>query len=355
VDDSDSRLQEGSGIGLALVKELVELHHGSISVQSEPEKGTTFIICLPVGKEHLKPEEIADDSVFRDQVQSSASQAEPETWKTEHGTWNMKHETIVPSSTPGTSNNPVILLVEDNPDMRHYINSFLKSSYQLTEVDNGKDGLDAAISQIPDLIVSDVMMPGMDGYELCRKLRTDERTSHIPIILLTAKASLEDKLEGLGTGADDFINKPFEPAELMIRVRNLLHQRQLLREKFRRELEHVTLVPEHSMSAMEVKFMERARKVVGDNLSNPDFDIEEFSRQMHMSRVQLHRKLVGLFNLSASAFIRASRLNAAARLLEAKTGNVAQVAYEVGFNNLSYFSKCFREQFGCLPSEYPQL
>jgi DNA-binding response OmpR family regulator len=243
--------------------------------------------------------------------------------------------------------------VEDNADMRHYIGGFLGDRYEVLESKDGLDGFETAISRIPDLILSDVMMPGMDGFELCSRLKTDERTSHIPVILLTAKATLEDKLEGLETGADDFITKPFEPPELIVRVRNLLRQRQMLRERLLRNLKDATQLPEAAMTPMEVKFMEKARKVVGENISDPDFDIAAFSRHMNMSRVQLHRKLVALFNLSASAFIRTSRLNAAARLLESKSGNVAQIAFEVGFNNLSYFSKCFREQFGCLPSEYP--
>jgi YesN/AraC family two-component response regulator len=202
------------------------------------------------------------------------------------------------------------------------------------------------------MVISDVMMPGMDGYELCRQLKSDYRTSHIPVILLTAKASVEDKLEGLQTGADDFLIKPFEPMELLARIKNLIQQRQALRERYRREFEHVRLKPEASMDALEIEFMEKARKVVGENISNPDFHISDFSGLMNMSRVQLHRKLIALFNLSATAFVRTYRLNEAARLFNSRLGNVAEVAYEVGFNNLSYFSKCFQKQFGVNPSEY---
>jgi DNA-binding response OmpR family regulator len=261
----------------------------------------------------------------------------------EHETRNTKHETDY----------PLLLIVEDNADLRHYIRGFLRENYSIIECGDGKAGFEKALEAIPDLVISDVMMPGMDGYELCTKLKTDERTSHIPVIMLTAKASLEDRMEGLETGADDFLTKPFQPMELLIRIRNLIRQRQVLREKFRKEFEHIQLVPEAGMGAMEVQFMEKARKVINENLSNPEFGIQDFSQQMNMSRVQLHRKLNALFNLSATAFIRTYRLNAAARLFESRAGNVAQVAYEVGFNNLSYFSRCFQKQFGVKPSEYP--
>lgn len=347
VNDSDSRFQEGSGIGLALVKELLELHHGNISVQSETGKGTSFIIRLPMGKEHLKSDEMVT-------VISKTELAQALSLNTQQGTVDEEPEFIRFIEESVSSKKSLLLLVEDNADMRQYIHGFLHSEYRIIEANDGQHGLESGFRHIPDMVVSDVMMPGMDGYELCHKLKTDERTSHIPVILLTAKAATEDRLEGYETGADDFITKPFVPEELMVRIRNLLRQRQLLREKYRREFEHVTLVPEASMTPMEVKFMEKARKVVSENITNPEFDIGEFSSRMNMSRVQLHRKLTALFNLSASEFIRTFRLNAAARMLEARTGNVAQIAFEVGFNNLSYFSKCFRKQFGYLPSVYQQ-
>jgi signal transduction histidine kinase/ligand-binding sensor domain-containing protein/DNA-binding NarL/FixJ family response regulator len=345
-DDSDSRFQEGTGIGLALVKELVELHHGSIEVRSASGEGTVFRVMLPIGKNHLMSEDLDSDNAG-----SSQTSVMKHPGKLEEGVFRMSDEK---PAEPVSAKKMVILLVEDNPDMRYFIRSLLENNYQILEAVNGQDGLDTTIAQIPDLVVSDVMMPGMDGYELCRKLKNDLITCHIPVILLTSKVTMEDKLEGLDCGADDFVTKPFQPSELRARINNLVRQRQLLREKYRKEFEHVRLTPENSMSAIEKSFMEKVRKVVGENIGNPDFDIKDFSRKMNMSRVQLHRKLHALFNLSASEFIRIYRLNAAASLLEAKAGNVAQVAYEVGFNNLSYFSKCFHKQFGVKPSEYPK-
>jgi signal transduction histidine kinase/ligand-binding sensor domain-containing protein/DNA-binding response OmpR family regulator len=343
VDDSDSRFQEGTGIGLALVKDLVELHHGKIEVESAPGSGTTFKIFILPGKDHLSPEDIMAEEAVKEIPETADGQFYNEGFQ-------RKDEKTITGGVRGTK--PLFLLVEDNGDMRYYIRNIIGDTYQMVEAGNGTEGWDSALKWIPDLVISDVMMPGMDGYELCRKLKTDERTCHIPVVLLTAKAAIEDKLEGLETGADEFITKPFQPAELMARIRNLIRQRQALREKYRKEFEHISLVPEQSMSSFDARFMEKARQVVAQNLSDPEFNINDFSSRMNMSRVQLHRKLHGLFNLSATEFIRVYRLNAAARLFESKAGNVAQIAYEVGFNNLSYFSKCFQKQFGVKPSEF---
>lgn len=343
-DNFDTQFHEGSGIGLSLVKELVELHRGQITVDSKPGKGTTFIISLPAGTAHLEAEELAEiaeitEVIVSDEKNIEIPSTDPELAKPAEGCHSSRKK-------------PLLLVVEDNADMRTYIRSIIEGPYLLAESDNGSQGLEYAIEHIPDMVVSDVMMPGMDGYKLCRKLKSDYRTSHIPVILLTARAGFGDKIEGLQTGADDFLIKPFEPMELLARIKNLIQQRQSLRERYRREFEHVRLKPEASMDALEIEFMEKARKVVGENISNPDFHISDFSRLMNMSRVQLHRKLIALFNLSATAFVRTYRLNEAARLFNSRLGNVAEVAYEVGFNNLSYFSKCFQKQFGMNPSEY---
>ncbi len=251
----------------------------------------------------------------------------------------------------------LLLIVEDNSDLREYIRDSLGQPYQILEAQDGEEGLKQAIEKVPDLIISDVMMPKMDGFELCKKLKTDERTSHIPVILLTARAGMESKIEGLETGADDYITKPFDARELLVRINNLLELRQKLRERFLKDAEQIGLsalidLPEADISSMEQKFLQKAIGIVNTNLSDPEFTVKIFCSEMAMSNMQLHRKLVAVTGQTANRFIRSYRLNHAAKLLEKRAGNVTEVAYEVGFNNLSWFAKCFQEQFGMSPSEY---
>ena len=343
-DDSYTKDGEGTGIGLALTKELVELHHGKIEVESEVGTGTSFRIYLPLGKEHLKPEEIGKT---RNRKQETR-----------------KKETLNPSTTLGAGleprtigNEPIILIVEDNADLRLYIRGYLDQTYQVVEAKDGRQGLKSAIKYIPDLIISDVMMPEMDGYELCSKLKTDERTSHIPVILLTARASMESKIEGLETGADDFITKPFDPQELQIRVKNLIHQRSHIRNAILKEFskgkkETILNISFSGLNEMDRKFILKALGLIEEHLLDTDFDVERFSREMALSHSQLHRKLKAIMNLPVTGFIRMIRLNKAAELLRKKSGNVSEIAYDVGFNTLPYFTKCFMEQFGVTPTEY---
>jgi len=227
----------------------------------------------------------------------------------------------------------------------------------MLEAGNGRQGLEKAIEHVPDLVLTDVMMPEMDGYELTRKLKSDERTSHIPVIILTARAGMESKIEGLETGADDFITKPFDPEELKVRIQNLILQRKKLKEKFLSELgmafEEVAK-PEKRENpvSMDQRFLLRARSVVENHLGDEAFDVECFSDEMHLSRTQMHRKLRALINQSATEFIRTVRLNRARMLLSNKTGNISEIALEVGFSNPAYFAECFRKQYGQTPSEY---
>ena len=355
VDESNIKDQEGTGIGLALTKELVELHRGDIWVDSEPGKGTIFTIKLPCGKDHLKDDEILD-------IGKSVRFIEPDPLDFENhiDVATTINEEIKGDERLSSEGNKLalILIVEDNADLREYIRNSLGQSYKILEAQHGGEGLSQAINKIPDLIISDVMMPEMDGFELCKKLKTDERTSHIPVILLTARAGMESKIEGLETGADDYITKPFDARELLTRIKNLLELRQKLRERFLKDAEKIGLsvlvdLPEAGISSMEQKFLQKAIGIVNANLSDPDFTVKRFCAEMAMSNMQLHRKLVAVTFQTANRFIRTYRLNRAAILLEKRAGNVTEVAYEVGFNNLSWFAKCFQEQFGMPPSEYP--
>jgi len=218
------------------------------------------------------------------------------------------------------------------------------------EARNGQEGLKLAIRHVPDLVISDVMMPKMDGLELCQRLKTEECTSHIPLILLTANANVESKLAGLQTGADDYLTKPFHAEELIVRVSNLIQQRKKLRERYSREL---TLQPAAiAVSTVDEKFLEKVLKIMEVNVSNDAFDVEAFGREIGMSRMQLHRKFKALTDQSPGEFIRSYRLKRAAMLLSKNYGNISEVAFSVGFSSLTYFTKCFKDQYGQTPSDY---
>jgi len=252
---------------------------------------------------------------------------------------------------------PLLLIVDDNADMRTYIRGYLNPYYTISEARDGDEGFMKATEKIPDLIISDVMMPKMDGNELCEKLKTDERTSHIPVILLTARASSESRIEGLETGADDFITKPFDADEFLIRIKNLIEQRQKLRESFLKNLNLIgpdgfLQMDNTGITSADQNFLKKALEIVEQHLSDEDFNTEVFCEKIAMSRMQLYRKLKALTNQSATGFIRTIRLNKAAALISKKSGTVSQIAFEVGFSSLSYFAKSFQEQFGVLPSEY---
>lgn len=343
VDDAYTREQEGTGIGLALTKELVELHHGEIHVDSEVERGTTFVVRLPLGKDHLGPEQVLEDIP-----------AEPESAPSEHATseeiFEDKKEGVCKPEASKKEPLPRLLIVEDNRDVRVYMRGCLERDYAIVEAKDGEAGLRTGIAKIPELVISDVMMPKMDGFELCRKLKADERTSHIPVILLTARASRESKVEGLETGADDYIIKPFDARELQVRVKNLVEQRRKLRERFQREL--ILQPGDVTVPSADTKFLKRALTIVEEHMADFEFNVETFAHKVAMSRMQLHRKLHSLTGLSASRFIRTMRLKRAAQLLKQRSGNIAEIVYEVGFNNIPYFNKCFREQFGLSPSEF---
>ncbi len=335
-DDSTIRGHEGSGIGLALTKELVELHHGQITVESKIDKGTTFIVSLPLGQGHLNELEIINS-------------APPSSYKFED---ELLYETVEAGNVrpKARKKSPLIMIIEDNPDVRFYIRGHLESSFRIIEAGEGKEGLKLAIKKIPDLIISDVMMPGMDGFEVCQKIKTDERTSHIPFILLTAKATTEDKIDGLQTGADDYLTKPFDADELRVRINNLITQREKLRNHY---LKTQQLVSDNvGVTPADKVFISKINSITDAHLAEPDYSIASLARDVGFSHSQLIRKLESLTGLTPSLFIRTRRLLHAKLLLDQKVGNISQVAYDCGFNNLSYFSRSFRSQFGQLPSEY---
>ena len=251
---------------------------------------------------------------------------------------------------PGRKNLSTILLVEDNPDLQDYLTDSLSSQFNVIRAGNGNEGIIMAMDHVPDLIISDIMMPGKNGYELTSELRRNIETSHIPIILLTAKAGQESKIEGLKKGADDYLNKPFDEEELHLRVRNILQNRRKLQEKYRKQ---ITVNPsEIDVESLDEKFLMTVTNIIEKDLSDNSINGDLISKKMGLSRSQLYRKLMALTGLSINHFIRSIRLKRAAQLLQKRSVTVSEAAYLTGFESLSYFTKKFREEFGKLPSEY---
>lgn len=328
-EQSDS---QGSGIGLTLTKELVLLHQGKIEVKSQPGLGTTFEVCLPIQSKAYEQSE--ESSVILSRI------ADP----------GKEIDKIIYEEEEVKEGVPQMLVVDDNEDIRKYIRSIFESDFAILEAEDGKQGLEVAKASLPDMVISDVMMPKINGLVFSNNLKSDELTNHIPIILLTAKADFGSKLEGLQTGADDYLMKPFKEEELVLRVQNLLNQRKQLRERYSKM---VFLEPtEISIDKPEEIFILKAQGIVEQNIPNFDFTVEQFQKEIGMSRMQLHRKLKAILNCSASEFIRDQRLQRAAQLLGNHGVNVSEAAYQSGFNNLSYFAKCFKEKFGKTPSQF---
>ncbi|HSR19021.1 MAG TPA: ATP-binding protein, partial [Ignavibacteriaceae bacterium] len=357
IDSSNTREYEGTGIGLALTKELVELHHGHIKVESERGQYTEFTLFFPLGREHLQDEEILVEKEIKTDVILSGAKNLNTSYEKE----DRKVTTHLDSSSSVNSPFPqndiekeeektIILVVEDNYDMREYIKESLGSDYLIEEAINGDQGVRKAEKIIPDLIITDMMMPKMDGNQLVKILKNDEKTSHIPIILLTAKAGQENKLEGLETGADDYLTKPFDIKELQVRIKNLIGIRKKLQEKFSKK-GYISKPPQKKLSSIDERFMNKIMDVIEKHLSEEEFSIEEFGSEVGMSRSQIHRKLKALSGKSASVFLRSVRLAKAKNMMEEQKGNISEISYLVGFSSPSYFTKCFKDEFGYPPSE----
>jgi DNA-binding response OmpR family regulator len=325
---------QGVGIGLSLVKELVTLSHGNISVENTSNNSIAFKVSLPISKSQFKPEEIVSETF-------KVSAAEPK---------NYVDQADTETSQVIDEDLPILLIVDDNDDIRNFIKSAFKNSYQVVEANNGEIGITKAIELIPDIIISDVMMPKLNGFQLAEKLKQDERTCHIPIILLTAKADDADRFIGLETGADDYMVKPFKIKGLEARVKNLITSREKLRERYSQEI--VLRPKDIAITNFDEKFLEKLQDVLDNNLVEPSFSTEDFSKAVGLSRMQLHRKIKALTGLTASEFIRSQRLKLAAQLLKTSDVNVSQIGYTVGFNDHSYFAKCFKEAYKCTPTAY---
>jgi signal transduction histidine kinase/ligand-binding sensor domain-containing protein/DNA-binding response OmpR family regulator len=342
IDDASHGSNTGSGIGLALVKELATLHNWDISVSSKEGEGTIFTLKIPLEK----ATEVEDEKVPPAVKASADKKPEDISLLIDE---EINTETEEASEPAG---NPVILFVEDSPDVRSYVNDLLKSDYKVLLAERAEEGIELALENMPDLILSDLMMPGMDGIEFCHRIKTDWQTSHIPVILLTAKATEESKIEGLETGADDYLTKPFNYEELAARIKNLIEQRKRLREKFSKE---INIQPEKITSnAVDGEFIQRVLNMAEKNLGNNEFDTEHLAQDLFVSRRQLHRKIQAITGQGPGEFIRIFRLKKAAQMLIEKKFNVTQIALEVGFESPAQFTRAFKKHFNCLPSDFNQ-
>jgi ligand-binding sensor domain-containing protein/signal transduction histidine kinase/DNA-binding response OmpR family regulator len=338
--------KKGSGIGLSLVREQVLVHHGKIDVYSREGKGTEFIITLPMGDKHLMPGE-------RVTPESGAPKPPSPIPIVEHPVTDQDDTVQVIKDTASLKNNDdktIILVVEDNTDIRDYIRGSLEPEFSILEAADGEEGLKIAQDIIPDLIISDIMMPKIDGYQLCRKLKKNVATCHIPIIMLTAKASEDSAVQGLETGADDYVTKPFSMKLLTARIKNLIDLRRQFQLSFSR---HMTDLPSKiPVSPIDNEFIKELKDVIEKNLSDPDFNVEQLAKKMYMDRSTIYRKIQALTGEPPNEFIRSTRLRRGAELLKNNFGTVLEVALEVGFSSANYFTKCFKKKYHQLPSTY---
>ncbi len=336
VEDTALKTSKGTGIGLALTKDLVELMEGDIDIQSATGKGATFIVTLPVTRD-AEPDMY--DLTVEDVRSASAS-------------YVTGHLSVMPQMKEYAEDDPlpVVLVVEDNPDVARYIGACLSKKYNVDFAGDGEAGIERAKHTVPDLVVTDVMMPKKDGFELCATLKSDQRTSHIPIVMLTAKADMESRIEGLEKGADAYLNKPFHKEELLVRLRKLLELRKSLQVRYMSG-EAIDTSSADSPK-IEDAFITKLNEVIHAHLDDSEFGILHIARAMMLSRAQLHNKIKALTGRSTGLYVRFVRLVASRELLKNPELNISEIAYDVGFKDPAYFTRCFKEEFGKAPSEF---
>lgn len=332
----------GTGIGLSLVKAYVDMHHGTIEAQSEPGKGTSFIVTLPDTQEGYDPANdqeaaprVEDKNLIDDNYVSVDIDA------------NAAAERIT-NAEDFDNERPLVLIIDDNNGMRAYLRSILKDKYNVSEAADGKQGLEKACREVPKLIICDVMMPVMDGLEFTRQLKQNMATSHIPVILLTARSLSEQREEGYGTGADSYLTKPFSGSVLLARVDNLLRNRTMLRSLFSGDKKEEAA--EEQLGSRDQTFINRLRDSIRQNMGDSDFTVERLGEEVGLSRVQLYRKVKALTGQTPVDLLKKARLERARLLVEKTDKSISEIAYEVGFTAPSYFNKCFKDEFGVNPS-----
>lgn len=351
IQQTNQPMFPSSGIGLSLTQNLVNIHRGHIEVTSKKGAGSRFDVFLPLDDAYLRDDEKLETI-------DNADRKHLEEIHRMHGLpAEACADTDVPSlvreeatNKPDTDQNPVVLIVENNADVRSYIRESLHQNYFIIEAENGREGLQKAWGENPDLVIADVMMPEMDGFQMLQKIKSDIRTCHIPVIILTAKATIEHKLKGLEEGADSYIPKPFYTRHLQIRVKKLIESRQHIRKHYRDTLSFKE--PQNTVNRLDRQFLQNATRLVEENLQNEQFTVETFGRELGLSRVHLYRKIKQLTGMSVSEFIRSVRLHLAVNLLRKGTHTIAEAAYEVGFSTPSYFSRSFKKQYQMSPKEF---
>jgi signal transduction histidine kinase/AraC-like DNA-binding protein len=340
-----STKQNSAGIGLSFSKRLIELHHGEITVNSEEGKGSEFVLSLPL------------NDVYHEDEKSPAQEKEPVVdWKKiDQGVKQKMNASITGLKSSFDKDELIALVVDDNFEVRQFLKNLLENDFKIIEAQNGKQALEEAFNTLPDIVISDIMMPEMDGLELCQALKNDERTDHIPIILTTVLSAQTDRVEGLQKGADSYIPKPIDPQHMLVRVHKLIEKQLKLKEKFRiTDYTNEQKAKEEPEKPEVHPLVEKAQKIVLQNLDNSDYNIDNFCSDLGLSRMQLYRKFKATTGMSANSFIRKVRLHKAAEMLRSGDYTVKEVTYDVGFIDLKYFRKCFNEEFGANPSEYAQ-
>ena len=343
----------GTGIGLALVKSFVELHHGEARVESELGKGSDFFVVIPREQEDKSLVVHTDVDNVDNSVSFSLSDD-----KTLVDEANLQYiddgerkSGKVQQLLSDNTNKPTVLVIDDNNDIRQYEHTLLQDDYIVLEAADGKEGLDVAKKEVPDLVICDVMMPVMDGLEFTQNLKTNTATSHIPVIMLTAKNLEEHRAEGYEHGADSYITKPFHSKVLLARIENLLRQRKLLKHLFQGTLEAEQEIADSHLEDRDKQFLKQLHAIIQKNLSDSEFGVEDIGKQIGLSRVQLYRKVKAMTGSSVVDLLRKARLAKAKRLLESRSMSVSEVAYDVGFSAPSYFTKCFKDEYGMLPGD----
>ena len=351
IDNDVTKSNFGTGIGLHLSRSLVELHHGIILAENrEDAPGSRFVIRIPLGSAHLRTDELEDVEAL---ITPHAMLVKPEKTDLEEVFEEGEGEEDEESKKTGKAKNRMrILIVEDEEEILSYLKEELEGDYRIMTRKNGREAYDTILADTPDLVISDIMMPEMDGLSLCRKIKQNTNVNHVPVILLTAKSKPEDTMEGMATGADAYMVKPFNTELLKSTIANLLANRKLLKSKFSGAQQQEDKVQKLSMKSADEILMSKIMKVINENLSNPDLNVEMLAANVGLSRVHVHRKLKELTNLSARDFIKNIRLQQAAALLKEKKLTVSEVAYATGYTNLSHFSSSFKEVHGMSPKEY---